>query len=303
MKTILAFFMVLAFQQNLFAADRQFYFTTSDSVALFVRIAGSGKPCLFLHGGPGSTSHYFEKTGSAPLLEEKLQMIYVDQRGSGRSKGNATNDYSLGRVLRDMEELRQHLQLKSWLLMGHSFGGLLITQYAYQYPASVKALVMVNGTVNIPYSLSSHINFGIQELKLTDAAYTDATLPAMQRLHAVHGKLTEAGVWYKLMFRNAFEKRWSDSTTNAVGHFNYSYGSKVLEMEEYLQDFAPLTAEIKLPVLVFTGTKDFAIGIDHYRSFRFPKQSLAVYVGGHCPFQEEPQWFAEKTLSFLSTIQ
>jgi proline iminopeptidase len=57
-----------------------------------------------------------------------------------------------------------------------------------------------------------------------------------------------------------------------------------------------------MPVLVITGTKDFAIGTTHYQSFAYPKQSIVHYIGGHCPFQEEPQWFAEKVISFLLTI-
>jgi proline iminopeptidase len=283
-----------------YAKEKQFFFTTSDNIQLYVRIAGEGKPCLFVHGGPGSTSAYFEQTGAAPALEEKMQMIYFDQRGSGRSKGDYNDDYSLQRMLLDMEELRESLNIKQWVIMGHSFGGLLITNYAYYYPASVQALIMVNGTLNIPYSLQSHINFGIEELKLTDKKYTDTSLPAMHRLQAVHNKLTEAGVWYKLMFRNAFEKRWSDSTTNAIGNFNRAFADKIWDNKEYNENFAPLTTEIKVPALVITGTKDFAIGISHYRSFNYQKQTVVYYYGGHCPYQEEPQWFSEKILAFLS---
>jgi proline iminopeptidase len=34
------------------AVQKTFYFTNSDSVQLYVRMAGEGKPCLFIHGGP-----------------------------------------------------------------------------------------------------------------------------------------------------------------------------------------------------------------------------------------------------------
>jgi hypothetical protein len=39
------------------------YITTSDSTRLFVKRSGSGYPVLFIHGGPGSNSFYFEKEG------------------------------------------------------------------------------------------------------------------------------------------------------------------------------------------------------------------------------------------------
>ena len=48
-----------------------------------MKLAGKGRPVLFVHGGPGSTSYYFEAQPAAALLEDELQMIYFDQRGAG----------------------------------------------------------------------------------------------------------------------------------------------------------------------------------------------------------------------------
>ncbi|EJF10342.1 hypothetical protein [Pontibacter sp. BAB1700] len=45
-------FMLLALTQITQAVNKSFYFTTSDGVQLYVRMAGEGKPCLFIHGGP-----------------------------------------------------------------------------------------------------------------------------------------------------------------------------------------------------------------------------------------------------------
>ena len=50
------------------------------------------------------------------------------------------------------------------------------------------------------------------------------------------------------------------------------------------------------------GDKDYAIGINHYRSFNFPRQSVVHYSGGHAPFQEEPQWYAGKILDFVRNM-
>ncbi|RTZ49645.1 alpha/beta fold hydrolase [Chryseobacterium arthrosphaerae] len=53
-----------------------------------------------------------------------MQMIYMDQRGSGKSAKSA--DYHLDTMLQDIEELRQHLKLKKVFLLAHSFGELLL---------------------------------------------------------------------------------------------------------------------------------------------------------------------------------
>lgn len=286
-----------------FASDSTFHFTTSDGVKLFVRVAGEGRPCVFVHGGPGSTAYYFEQMPSASLIEKKLKMVYFDQRGAGRSASASNGDYSLARMIQDIEELKTALGYKQWDVMGHSFAGILMTNYARQYPKSVSSLMLINVTVNMTSSMNSHLDFGLKTLGITDQReYRDTTRPLIQRVGMVHNGLTEKNLWYKLMFRNAYEKKYSDSITLSVGNFNWEFGQKVWENKEYFADFAPLTASIKCPVLAMVGDQDYAIGTEHYKSFRFPRAKVVHYIGGHAPFQEEPQWFAEKILDFTATL-
>src|SRR4051812_32919663 len=58
----------------------------SNGADLWFKLAGKadGPVVVYLHGGPGYNSHTFEKAVGA-LLEQKLKMIYLDQRGCGRS--------------------------------------------------------------------------------------------------------------------------------------------------------------------------------------------------------------------------
>lgn len=291
--------LLLLLSLNTLAQDSTFYFHTSDSVKLYVRVAGKGKPCVFVHGGPGSTSYYFEAFAAAPLIEQQMQMIYFDQRGSGRSDAAASNNYTLARMEKDLEELRTALGFKQWAVMGHSFGGLIITSYAAHYPKSVRQLYMVHGTVNMQASMSSHLEFGLKELDIKDpSALRDTTKPLNERVWVVHDELTKQNIWYKLMFRNAAEKRINDSVTLSIPRFNRDFANKVWNVPEYWSDFSPLTHSIKCPVLVITGDKDHAIGTKHYQLFHFPNQTVVHYIGGHAAFQEEPQWFMEKILAF-----
>jgi proline iminopeptidase len=226
-------------------------------------------------------------------------MIYFDQRGSGRSGSAKNGNYSLARMLKDLEELRTALQYRKWAVMGHSFAGIMVTNYAQQYPQSVASLMLINCTLNMQSSMMSHLNNGLKILGIKDQeVYRDTTKPLMERVRLVHQKLTEQDLWYKLMFRNAYEKKYSDSVTFAVKDFNWEFGNRVWGVEDYWKDYTPLTAHIKCPVLVMTGDQDYAIGPEHYQSFHFPKQTVVHYIGGHAPFQEEPQWFAEKIINF-----
>jgi proline iminopeptidase len=303
MRKVFTTIFAVTFSTLLMAADSTFYFRTSDSVKLLVRVAGTGKPCVFVHGGPGSTSYYFEALQAASLIERHMQMIYFDQRGCGRSDSAASNDYTLQRLEKDIEELKMALGFRQWMVMGHSFGGIIITNYAHDYPQSVAALMMVHGTVNMQASMGSHLDFGLTELELKDqSAFRDSTMPLQERVWKVHDKLTEKNLWYKLMFRNPFEKQLSDSITFSIGQFNRDFANKVWNVSDYWKDFSQLTSSIYCPVLVITGDKDYAIGPQHYKNFRFPKQNVAHYIGGHASFQEEPQWFSEKVISFVNAL-
>jgi proline iminopeptidase len=233
------------------------------------------------------------------ILEKSLYMIYYDQRGSGRSASPSNSDYSLARMSKDMEEIRNYLRIRKWNIMGHSFAGLLITDYATRYPGSLLSLISVNTTINLNSSMQSHLDFGMKELGLTDSVYTDNKIPLEQRVWKVHEKLTEKNIWYKLMFRNAYEKSYSDSITLSIPKFNHDFANHVWNLPEYAVDKSAQTKQITVPVLIFTGDADYAIGPDHFKRFLFPNKRIVHYIGGHAPFQEEPQWFSEKVLDFI----
>lgn len=304
MKTILAFLLLLATLPAAAKTDSSFYFTTSDSVKLYVRIAGTGKPCLFVHGGPGSNSYYYEAMPGAPVIEKKMQMVYFDQRGSGRSDSAQNRNYSLPRMLQDMEEIRQHLGIQKWAVMGHSFGGILITNYALAYPQNLSGLFYINCTVNMQASMRSHLEFGLKEMAIDDTKpYHDETKPLMQRVGMVHNLLSEKDLWYKLMYRNAAEKKRNDSVTLSAGKFNRDFAAQCWNVPAYWTDYTAQTAAIKCPVFVMTGDTDYAIGTSHYKQFLFPDKTVVHYKGGHAPFQEEPGWYAKQILAFVNRIQ
>lgn len=80
-------------------------------VGLWYRVAGKPDrtPVVFLHGGPGEGSQTFAHF-AGPALEAELRMIYLDQRGSGRSdRPKAATYYSIPQMVDDIEALRRHL--------------------------------------------------------------------------------------------------------------------------------------------------------------------------------------------------
>ena len=100
------------------------------------------KPTAFLiHGGPGSDHSGF-KPGFSPLAA-KMQLVYFDHRGQGRSAKGDPARYTLDENVEDMEALRLHLGLGPIVSIGTSYGGMVAMAHAARYPRSVSHLVLI----------------------------------------------------------------------------------------------------------------------------------------------------------------
>ena len=100
---------------------------TGDGNLVYWETCGNpdGVPALIVHGGPGSGCTAGNRRSFDP---EKYWIIIFDQRNCGRSLPHASDpaaDMSLNtteHLLRDMEQLREHLGVEKWLLRGGSWG-------------------------------------------------------------------------------------------------------------------------------------------------------------------------------------
>ena len=119
-----------------------FQLPVSDMHSIYVEESGNknGKPVIFLHGGPGggiscSYRQYFDP--------EKWRIIMFDQRGCGKStpfaelKENTTWD-----LVEDIERIRKHLGIDSWVVFGGSWGSTLSLAYSQTHPSSCKGLIL-----------------------------------------------------------------------------------------------------------------------------------------------------------------
>lgn len=106
------------------------------------------KPVAFLvHGGPGADHSGFKPTFSP--LSQKMQLVYFDHRGQGRSARGSKETYTLDNNVEDMEALRQYLGLDQIVVIGASYGGMVALTYASRYPSHVSHLIAI---VTVPDS-------------------------------------------------------------------------------------------------------------------------------------------------------
>jgi len=95
---------------------------------MFVGELGSGLPLIVLHGGPG-LDHTHLRPWLDPLADG-LRVLYVDERGQGRSDRVDPSTLSLEVFARDVDLLAEAMRLDRFALLGHSFGAIIATWHA-----------------------------------------------------------------------------------------------------------------------------------------------------------------------------
>ena len=176
---------------------------------------------LLLHGGPGATHEYFEAADSY-LPAAGVEYYYYDQLGSFYSdQPKDSSLWNTARFVEEVEQVRKALGMDStnFYLLGHSWGGLLATEYALKYQKNLKGLIISNMMASIP----------------AYQKYADSVLmPAMDQKVLGEVKALEAKKQYanprymQLLIPAHYEKHilrrpyaeWPDPVTRAFKHIN-----------------------------------------------------------------------------------
>jgi proline iminopeptidase len=128
--------------------------TPAGTFDVWVKRTGSNPDLklLFLHGGPGSTHECFESSDSY-LPAAGIEYYYYDQLGSGNSDVPGDPSlWDLPRFVEEVEQVRQALGLDAgnFVLLGHSWGGILAIEYALKYQQHLRGLVISNMMSSVP---------------------------------------------------------------------------------------------------------------------------------------------------------
>jgi long-chain acyl-CoA synthetase len=135
---------------------------------------------VFLHGFGGSARQWrYQLTHFA----DRHRVIALDLRGHGLSD-QPDGPYDLETLLSDLQDaLRQWEVPKSFVLVGHSFGGALAIEYALRHPARVSHLILVAASGRYP--LAWYFRWALNlPLPLLNAVYPmlRLTIPAPPRV-------------------------------------------------------------------------------------------------------------------------
>lgn len=111
---------------------------------LHYQIIGQGPTILLSNGGPGWSCEHIEPLGQG-IASLGYRVLIYDQRGTGQSTLNRVDSttISMEKMIADMEQLRRHLKLERWIVMGHSFGSMLSAMYASRFPKVIEKLILL----------------------------------------------------------------------------------------------------------------------------------------------------------------
>jgi proline iminopeptidase len=253
------------------------------------RVSGAGgrTPLLCLHGGPGSTHHYF-----APferLAGERCVVVY-DQLGCGRSPADGDVEWSLALFLEELDAVRAHLGLDRVHLLGTSWGGMLALEHALARQETLSTLILSS-------TLASTAEWEIEVKRLRDAIPIEDDEEANVELEARHfyrgdDEPEEIRLMRAEKGAEVYEAMWGRNEWTATGALRG-------------WDVRPRLRELTLPTLILRGAHDLSTpaiaktltdGIPHAREVVLPESS-------HTPVLEETDRYLELVSEFTRSAE
>ena len=284
-----------------------------NGVRLWYRVGGTAPagtpPVVFLHGGPGQGSEHFDAL-AGPFLERTLRLVYLDQRGSGRSERPWTNAYTIPLLVDDVEALRRHLGVPKIAVVGHSFGALLALEYAAKYPAHTSHVVFAAGL----WDMDVQCRLRAERLaELRPDAYARVAADTLREdgtrrsdcdleFRAFQGAEREAYT-LALMFPDPAVSARIDSVNAAQGVRNTGELGRALFGGGLLGYRFAAFDRLTMPVLVVAGRHDGAARPAGLRALadRLPNARFVEYErSGHFVYLDEPARFARDLTAFVT---
>jgi pimeloyl-ACP methyl ester carboxylesterase len=261
----------------------------------------SDLPVLLLIHGITSSSATWDPV--IPALSEHARVIAPDLLGHGDSD-KPTGDYSLGSFASGLRDLLDYLGHERVTIVGHSLGGGVAMQFAYQYPERCERVVLVSSG-----GLGRDVSWALRAATLPGA---DLVLPLIANSHVRNAGHAAARLLHGLSIRprpsmvelaRGYASLSDSPNRKAFVHTLRSVvepgGQRVHAGDRHY------LAEGR-PTLIIWGAGDPVIPVSHAYTAHadLPGSRLEVFEQSHhFPHMDEPDRFARALLHFLDTTQ
>lgn len=277
------------------------------------------KALLYLHGGPGASCLDFRRQAEA--ISQTCRVVCADQYGVLRSDAIAPAEpYGMALQVSQFEQMREQLGLKSWSLLGHSYGGMLACLYANLHPTSVDAVIYDCPSFDFYDSAKSSARYLRAYYERAQMAAGVALCRAIEE--KVYAPREAAVVWDLISALSlAADQPEVRNYLHNITYAEYSaccdaaeipdalWGKsethlrKLVEDGAMLDDFRSLLRENRQPALLLTGRYDPVCSsgqIDFFERFAPAGHRREFARSGHFPRLEEAEAYTECVRAFLT---
>ena len=278
-------------EQNIVSGDTNIHF----------KIFGQGEPVLIINGGPGMNSNGFVPL--AKIIGQSNQAIIYDQRGTGKSIISKidTNTITLDSMINDIEILRKHLEIEKWVVLGHSFGGMLASYYASHYPKRIKGLILSSsGGINMDLFSRISIASRLTKTERDSLDYWNNIISNGDTTYYVRlqrGKYLAPAYLYDKSNIPVVAERLTqgNSTINQLVYQN---------MRKIGFDCSEGLKKIKTPVLIIQGREDLIDKETAETALDVLQNSTLVILEncGHYGWLDQPKKYFENINSYLEKL-
>jgi pimeloyl-ACP methyl ester carboxylesterase len=264
------------------------------------RTAGSGPVVLLIHGIAGTSEQWADV---APILAEGYTVVAPDLLGHGQS-AKPIGDYSLGAYAVSLRDLLIALGHRRATVVGHSLGGGIAMQFAYEYPVFCERMVVVSSG-----GLGREVHPLLRAATLPGA---ELVLPliASQRVLGVGGALGQvlARVGLRAGPDIAEMARGYSSLANAEARaaFLHTVRAVIDYNGQRVSAADRLYLSSMLPSLIVWGRRDPLIPAVHGEAAHrlMPGSRLEIFENaGHFPHLDDPVRFAAVLREFLEETE
>lgn len=252
-------------------------------------------PIIMLHGF-GVSGHMFDEF--ADRMQDRYRLLALDQRGHGDSDWSEEGDYSRAAFVEDLEGFRTALGIETFILIGHSMGGLNSVAYTNKYPQHVRALVLVDvGPESAREGVDNIMRFtrGPDELEFEEFVEIAHRFNQRRTLENIRERMrhrlkpTDTGKWtWK------FDRRFRQPDSGLrIGNDGNS-------------DSWALFRGVRVPTLLIRGAESDVLpqGVAERAATEMPKARLVVVPGaGHSVPGDNPDSFTESVREFLGELE
>jgi pimeloyl-ACP methyl ester carboxylesterase len=263
----------------------------------FYRAAGRGSLILLLHGMAGSSATW---DPVIPRLSGYHRVIAPDLLGHGKS-AKPRGDYSIGAYANLIRDLLAALGEERATVVGHSLGGGIAMQFAYQYPELTERLVLVSSG-----GLGREVHPVLRAAALPGA---DLVLPWVS-VAAARSIAAAIKAFGRIGFRESADlaEAWKSFSSLEEASARRAFLHTVRGLVDLSGQRVIATEKLYLaanvPTMIVWGDRDPLIPVEHgYRTHEAIAGSrLEIFPGaGHFPYLDDPERFAAILLDFIRT--